>query len=809
MKISYNWLKQYLNIQLPANEVAEVLTSIGLEVEGFESFESIKGGLKNVVIGEVVTCEKHPDADKLKVTTVNVGTTEKLQIVCGAPNVAAGQKVIVALVGASLYPTSSSEAIQIKKAKIRGVESAGMICAEDELGIGESHAGILVLPDSVVVGSTAADHFRIENDTIFEIGLTPNRSDAFSHIGVARDLKAALNARDNTALVLQKPDLSAFKINDNSHEVLVSIEDAIACPRYSGVTVSGIEVKESPQWLINKLNAIGVRSINNIVDITNYVLHEYGQPLHAFDAAKIGGNKVVVRKAKDNERFVTLDGVERKLTSNDLMICDAQKPMCIAGVFGGSESGVTDNTKTIFIESAYFSPSGIRKTATHHGLRTDAAMHYEKGCDPNITIAALQRAVLLIQELAGGVVSSSVSDFYPVQIFPKQVTVKFDYIQKLAGFHLEKASIKKIIHELEIDIDTENDTSLIVSVPTFKTEVTRPADIVEEIIRIYGYNNFPLPSKLNTSLVLSANIDAVKYENIAATLLNGMGFSEITTNSVSQSKFEQDELLQKQQVKLMNSQTSELDCMRTSMLYGMLDVVAYNQNRKSADLKFFEFGKTYHKTENQHQEYKHLAVLLTGSYEGGNWLAPSRKTDFYNLKQTIENLLSRLGVHNFSIHPTEQTPYSYGYKVMVSDAQVAIGGLVNATICKQFDIKQEVWFADINWDYILEVGKRNKTEFKQLPKFPSVRRDLALVVDKDLSFANIEQLSQKEAKKLLKEVSLFDVYTGDKIEKGKKSYAVSFIFQHEEKTLTDDEIEKVMNKLMSSFEKDFGALIRK
>ncbi len=809
MKISYNWLKQYLDVQIPVNEVSEILTSIGLEVEGFELFESIKGGLQNVVIGKVLTCEKHPDADKLKVTTVNVGATETLQIVCGAPNVAAGQKVIVALVGASLYPAGSSEAIQIKKAKIRGVESAGMICAEDELGIGESHAGILILPDDVQVGSSAADYFGVERDTVFEIGLTPNRSDAFSHIGVARDLKAALNARNNSTYELRKPDVSAFKTDDNSCEIQVSVEDANACPRYSGVTISGIEVKDSPQWLVNRLKAIGVRSINNIVDVTNYVLHEFGQPLHAFDADKIEGKKVVVRKAKQDEKFITLDGVERKLTANDLMICNAEKPMCIAGVFGGAESGVTNATKNIFIESAYFSPSGIRKTATHHGLRTDAAMHYEKGCDPNITIKALQRAVLLIQEVAGGIVSSDISDFYPAQILPQQVTVKFDYVQKLAGFHIERTVIKKILRELEIEVEQENDSVLVVSVPTFKTEVTRPADIVEEIIRIYGYNNFPLPSKLNTSISLSSTIDAVKYENVAASLLNGMGYSEITTNSVSQSKFEQDEALQKQQVKLLNSQTSELDCMRTSMLYGMLEVIAYNQNRKASDLKFFEFGKTYHKAENHYKEYKHLAVLITGNYDGGNWLSPSRKTDFYHLKQAVENLLSRLGIHTYIIQPTEQTPFSFGYKIVVDDVPVVVGGLVSSDVCKQFDIKQDVWFADVNWDYVLASSAKQKIEFKSLPKFPSVRRDLALVVNKELSFAAIEQLSQKEAKKLLKEVSLFDVYTGDKIEQGKKSYAVSFMFQHEEKTLTDDEVEKVMNKLMSCFEKDLGAVIRK
>ncbi len=809
MKISYNWLKQYLNIQLPANEVSETLTSIGLEVEAFETFEAIKGGLKNVVIGEVLECEKHPDADKLKVTKVNVGNGEPLQIVCGAPNVAAGQKVIVALVGAALYPSGSEDALQIKKAKIRGVESNGMICAEDELGIGESHAGILVLPDVVKVGTAAADYFKVENDVVFEIGLTPNRSDAFSHIGVARDLKAALNARNHSDVELQKPDTAAFKVQNETLKIDVVVEDAQACPRYSGITIAGVEVKESPQWLQNKLKAIGARCINNIVDVTNFILHEYGQPLHAFDADKIDGKKVVVRKAKQGEKFVTLDGVERKLSENDLMICNTEKPMCIAGVFGGAESGVSASTKNVFIESAYFNPSGIRKTATQHGLRTDAAMHYEKGCDPNITIKALQRAVLLIQEVAGGTVASAIVDVYPNQMLPHEVMISFDYIKKLSGFHIERATIKKILRELEIEIAQENETHLVLSVPTFKTEVTRPADVVEEIIRIFGYNNFELPAKLNASLSFSPAVNAVQYENTVAALLTGMGFSEVSTNSVSQSKFEQDENLLKQQVKLLNSQTSELDCMRTSLLYGMLEVVAYNQNRKAGDLKFFELGKTYHKIENAYSESKHLALLLTGTHDAGNWLSPARKTDFYHLKQAVENVLQRFGISNFTTNALEQNPFAFGYNLCVGETVVVSGGLVDAKILKQFDIKQEVFYADINWDFVLAQGNKNSIQFQQLPKFPSVRRDLAMVVNRDLSFAAIEQLSKKEAQKLLRDISLFDVYTGDKIEQGKKSYAVSFTFRHDEKTLTDDEVEKAMNKLMSSFENELGAVIRK
>ncbi len=737
---------------------------------------------------------------------------------CGAPNVAAGQKVIVATVGASLYPINSTEALVMKKAKIRGVESFGMICAEDELGLGESHDGILVLPADTLVGLSAAEYFQVEKDIVFEIGLTPNRSDAFSHIGTARDLAAALNVgyRQNVALV--KPDLSAYdriirpdQVSETFAplDIAVEVQDTEGCPRYAGVTISNITVKESPKWLQNILKAIGVRSINNVVDATNYVLHEYGQPLHPFDAAKIEGDKVVVRKATEGEKFVTLDGVERKLAANDLVICDAKKPMCIAGVFGGAESGVSDSTTSIFLESAYFSPTYIRKTSTHHGLRTDAATHFEKGCDPNITIEALKRAALLITELTGGMVSSGITDIYHTPIQDYKVDISFAYIKKLCGFEIPLETIKKILSNLEIKIESESETGLILNVPPFKTDVRRPADVVEEIIRIYGYNSFPLPKRLNSSIAFSPAINVAACENIVAALLTGGGFSEISTNSVSQSKFESNDALKAEQIMLLNSQTSELDCLRTSILYTGLEVIAYNQNRRFADLHLYEIGKTYHKTEAGYKEKKHLALFLTGNTTAANWLDKGRKSDFYHLKANVDNIFSRFGLGSFKQAVTETAPFSFALQYSIDDTVVATLGQVSSAIAKQFDVKQEVWFADLNWDYLLERSQFNKIEYKEMPKFPAVRRDLALVVNRDLRFETIEQLSHTEAKKLLKEISLFDVYTGDKIEAGKKSYAISLVFQHADKTLTDTEIEKVMNKLMQRFESELGAVIRK
>ncbi len=810
MKISYNWLKQYVDFNLSPKDLGEVLTGVGLEVEDVIPYETVQGGLEGVVVGEVKECSKHPDADKLSVTKVDVDTGELLQIVCGAPNVAAGQKVLVALVGSTLYPTSGDK-LQIKKAKIRGVESFGMICAEDELGLGASHAGILVLEASTPIGLKAAEHFKIEKDFTLEIGLTPNRADANSHIGVARDLATALNVAYKSKVTFTKPDLSKFDSLSTTSAKKISIEvlDTEACPRYSGICISGITVLESPDWLKNKLKAIGARPINNVVDVTNYVLHEYGQPLHAFDADKISGDKVIVKKLAEGTIFKTLDEKEIKLSAEDLMICDAESGMCIAGVFGGANSGVTDATTSIFLESAYFSPTGIRRTATRHGLRTDAATHFEKGCDPNITVEALKRAAILICEISGGKVSSEITDQYPAPIEGWRFEVSYDRMLRLAGFSLPKDVIKEILHRLEIKIEKEDGDSLHLLVPAFKTDVKREADIVEELIRIYGYNSFTIPTAVKSSLSYSPAVNTQKTENDIAEMLSGAGFNEIWTNSVTQSKFEEDELLKQQQVKLLNSQTTELDSLRTSMLYSGLEVIAYNNNRKATNLRFYEFGKTYGKVHGKYIENRHLTLFLSGKSTEDSWLEKGAAFSFYSLKSFVMNVLHKLGHQNFEMAIAENAPFAFSLSLKNEGVEVAKLGSVSKQILSKFDIKNEVFFADLNWDYLLEKTPFNKVSFTELPKFPSVKRDLAMVLNEEVQFEAIQKIATTESKKLLQEVSLFDVYKGDKIEKGKKSYAVSFIFQHPDKTLTDQEIEKLMNRLMGKYESELGALIRK
>ena len=808
MKISYNWLKNYVDFNLTPKDLGEILTGVGLEVEDITPFETIQGGLEGVVIGEVKECAKHPDADKLSVTKVDVGTSELLQIVCGAPNVAAGQKVVVALVGSTLYP-AGGEKLQIKKAKIRGVESFGMICAEDEIGLNDNHAGIMVLDASVVVGTKAADHFKVEKDFVIEIGLTPKRGDANSHIGVARDLAAALNVAYKAKVNFTKPDTSKFKVQSSKFKVEVDVQDTNACPRYSGITISNITVADSPDWLKNKLKVIGVRSINNVVDITNYVLHEYGQPLHAFDADKISGGKVIVKKLAAGTVFKTLDDRDVKLSGEDLMICDTEGGMCIAGVFGGANSGVTSSTKNIFLESAYFSATGIRKTGTRLNLRTDASMHFEKGTDPNITVEALKRAALLITEICGGEVSSDIIDIYPNPIEGWRFSVSYEHMIKLAGFAIEKETIQQILNHLEIKIEKEEGDEWQLLVPAFKTDVKREADIVEEVIRILGYNSFTLPKNLKSSLSYSPKVDTQKLENTIANMLAGAGFSEIWTNSVTQSRYEEDELLKQQQVKLLNSQTAELDSLRTSMLYSGLEVIAYNQNRKATDLRLYEFGKTYHKAEGKYVENNHLQILLTGKNAEDNWLAKGTSYSFYHLKSVVVNVLNRLGHYNFEKDIVEANPFTFALVLKNEGFEVARLGSIAKSVLSKFDIKNEVFFADLNWSYLLEKSQFAQTTFSELPKFPSVKRDLAMVVNEELKFDAIEKIAVIESKKLLQEISLFDVYKGDKMEKGKKSYAVSFIFQHPEKTLTDAEIEKVMSKLMNKYENELGAVIRK
>lgn len=807
MKISYNWLKQYIDFKLSPNDLAEVLTHCGLEVESVEEFESVKGGLKGVVIGEVVECGKHPDADKLSLTKVNVGGSDLLQIVCGAPNVAAGQKVVVATVGATLYP-STGESMTMKKAKIRGVESHGMICAEDELGMGSSHDGIMVLPGDAVVGTAAADYFKVDSDYMLEIGLTPNRADAFSHIGVARDLAAALSTGYNTEIDFHTPDLSAFKAGAKKLEIAVKVENAVACPRYAGLCISGLKVGESPAWLKNRLAAIGVRSINNVVDITNYVLHEYGQPLHAFDYDKISGQQVVVKNAAAGTTFKTLDDVERKLHNSDLMICDGQKPMCMAGVFGGSESGVTSATQNIFLESAHFSASSIRKTASAHGLKTDASSHFEKGSDPDAVLPALKRAALLITEICGGEIAGDVIDLYPQPIPYKTLSVSFQDILKLAGTSLGEKTIRTAITKTGIQILKEENGILHLQVPHFKPDVTRAADVVEEILRLHGYNSIPLPKQLRASLSFHNGLTETAFENRIANLLCGAGFSELWTNSITQSKFEQDVALAEKRVMLLNSQTAELDSLRTSMLYSGLEVVARNHNHRQHDLKLFELGKTYFKTGEGYEHQKHLSLFITGQDAATNWITKGERSNFYHLKNAVLSALENAGAQGAATEICDAV-FSYGLQYKQGETVVVCLGSVQPKVLRQFDIKGELWYADFNWSYLFDRARNAKTSFSELPKYPAVRRDLSMILGSSVQYAQVEQIAKSEGRKLLRQVDLFDVYSGDKIATGKKSYAVSFVFQDEHKTLTDADVDKVMNKLMKKYEAELGAEIRK
>ncbi len=807
MKVSYNWLKNYVDFNLSPNDLGEVLTGVGLEVEGIAPFETIEGGLEGVVVGEVKECSKHPDADKLSITKVDVGTNELLQIVCGAPNVAAGQKVMVALVGSVLYPFGGDK-IQIKKAKIRGVESYGMICAEDELGLAENHAGILVLPASTSVGTKAADFFKVEKDYVLEIGLTPNRGDANSHIGVARDISAALNVSYQSTVSFTKPDNSSFKKINDKIKIDVEVKDTEACTRYSGVCLSGVQVADSPDWLKNKLKAIGVKSVNNVVDITNFVMHEYGQPLHAFDADKIEGNKVVVQKLPA-QKFKTLDGNEVLLQPNDLLICDSVKPICIAGVYGGAHSGVSNSTVNIFLESACFSSTSIRKTGTRLNLRTDAATHFEKGTDPNITVEVLKRAAILITEICGGEVSSEIVDLYTNQSDGWRFSVSYNRIVALAGFDIPKKTILDIFRHLEISVESETNDGWQLLVPAFKTDVKREADIVEEIVRVLGYNSFALPKNFKTSLSYSAKVNAQKLENTIADLLCGAGFNEIWTNSVTQSKFEQQENFKREQILLLNSQTTELDSLRTSMLYSGLETVAHNQNRKATDLRLFEFGTTYHKNGDSYTQKKHLQILLTGKANSDDWLQKANNFGFFHLKSFVSNVLTKMGHTAFDQEVIENQPWAFALKLYKDNIEVACIGSIASSVLKKFDIKNEVYFADINWDYLLDKSQYTKTEYQELPKFPSVKRDLAMILGEEVAFNAIEKIAVVESKKLLQGIALFDVYKGDKMEKGKKSCAVSFTFQHHEKTLTDQEIERLMNRLMSKYETELGAVIRK
>jgi len=808
MKISYNWLKQFIKINWPAEQTSELLTDLGLEVEGVETFQSVKGGLEGIVIGEVLTCIQHPNADRLKVTTVNIGEDEPLQIVCGAPNVAKGQKVPVATIGTTLY-TEDGEPWKIKKGKIRGEESHGMICAEDELGLGKSHDGIMVLDSKLKVGSFASDVFKIENDHIFEIGLTPNRADAMSHLGVARDLKAGLQQKEiNVELIT--PSTSSFHVENRTLKFDVEVENKDLAPRYCGVTITGLKVEDSPTWLQNKLKAIGLSPINNIVDATNYVLHELGQPLHAFDAAKINSGKVTVKTLPKGTKFTTLDDVERELHEDDLMICNDDTPMCIAGVFGGIDSGVSETTTSIFLESAYFNPVSIRKTAKRHGLNTDASFRFERGIDPNITAYALKRATLLIQDIAGGDIVSDLVDLYPVKIEDFQVRLSFENANKLIGEEIPREIIKRILMSLDITINNVTETGLGLTVPTYRNDVQREADIIEEILRIYGYNNIKTTEKLNASISNSSRFEDYKLQNIVGNQLAGQGFFEMLSNSLTSPNYINlsEQLKEEHNVEMLNPLSNDLSVLRQSLLFSGLESVSYNINRKRNDLKLFEFGKTYHNYNATREEHKHLSIFVTGNRRTERWNSTTQKSDFFYIKGVITSVLERLGIANFKVSPIKNDVFSEGINLSAGKFNLVDFGLVKKSILKGFGISQDVLFADLNWDNIIELAKQNAIMFKDIPKYPEVRRDFALLLDDNITFEQIDAIAMQTEKQILKDVDLFDVYQGKNLPKGKKSYAVSFTLQDERKTLTDKQIDKIMKKLQTNFEKQLGAELR-
>jgi phenylalanyl-tRNA synthetase beta chain len=822
MKISYNWLKEYVSgIPEPA-KVAEILTGCGLEVESMETWFSVKGGLKGIVIGEVLTCMKHPVSDHLSLTTVNVGKEESLKIVCGAPNVAAGQKVAVATVGTTLF--FNEKEITIQRTKIRGELSEGMICAEDELGIGSSHAGILVLDPSAVPGTLAKDYFKVEEDTIFEIGLTPNRSDATSHIGVARDLSAVLNCMPGSShpgsVVLKYPETIDFNDSKQGRKIEVVIENVEACPRYSGLTFTGITIRESPPWLKNRLIAVGLRPINNIVDITNFILMELGHPLHAFDADQVKGDKVFIKKFPGSRKFITLDEVEREITGQDLMICNSEDPMCIAGVFGGLNSGVTSDTTSVFLESAYFNPRSIRRTARYHGLQTDASFRFERGADINITVYALKRAALLIREITGGEIASDIVDVYPQPKEPSLVFLSYAHLDRLIGKTLDRETVKNILSSLGINVLSASDEGLNLEIPSYKVDVTREADVIEEILRIYGYNNIEFSSAIHSSISSSPKPDPEKIKNGISDYLCANGFHEIMNNSLTRSSYYEGNPVYpvEHNVRILNPLSRDLDVMRQTLLYGGLETLIYNQNRKIADCKLFEFGNCYFLYPHQedktplekYREENHLAVFLTGRAQKENWNASGRKIDIYDLKGFVNTILLRAGISfsSFETDPDTSGIFSQGLAYRMENRTLVVLGVLSQALMRKFDFRQDVFYADFNWSLLLNNLKAGDKTVTELPKFPEVRRDLALQLDRPVSYAELEKLAFATEKKLLKEVGLFDVYEGEKIEAGKKSYALYFILQDDKKTLTDEDIDKAMNRLIKVYTEKFNARVR-
>ncbi|RGZ50752.1 phenylalanine--tRNA ligase subunit beta [Parabacteroides merdae] len=820
MNISYNWLKDYLDFDLQPDEVAAALTSIGLETGGVEEVQTIKGGLEGLVIGEVLTCEEHPNSDHLHITTVNVGGAEPLQIVCGAPNVAAGQKVVVAVNGTKLY--DGDECFTIKRSKIRGVESNGMICAEDEIGIGTDHAGIIVLPADAVVGTPAKEYYNVKSDYVLEVDITPNRVDATSHFGVARDLAAYLKQNGKPAN-LKRPSVDAFKIDDEVPAIEVVVENKEACLRYSGITIKNVTVKESPEWLQNRLKVIGLRPINNVVDITNYILHGVGQPLHSFDADKIKGNKVVVRSATEGAKFVTLDGVERTLTDRDLMICNVEEPMCIAGVFGGLDSGVTEQTKNVFLESATFHPTWIRKTARRFGLNTDASFRYERGLDPNQTVEVMKRAALLIQEVAGGTITGAIQDIYPVPVAPYRVELTYDKVNTLIGKVIPVETVKSILESLEMKIVSETAEGLVIDVPVYRIDVQRDVDVIEDILRIYGYNNVEFSDNVKSNLSYQTPTDrSYKLQNLISEQLCGCGFNEILNNSLTRSAY-YDNLSTypvSHCVMLMNPLSADLNCMRQTLLFGGLESVEHNAKRKNGNIRFFEFGNCYdynidHKKEGEtlaefSEDYR-LGLWVSGSRVDNNWAHPNEKSSVYELKAYVENILVRLGVNlqKVILGNLANDIYSAGLSITTSSGrQLGTMGIVSPKICKELDIETDVYYAELSWTLLMKEIKKSKVAFSEISKFPAVKRDLALLLEKNVQFAEIEKIATESERKLLKDVALFDVYEGKNLPAGKKSYAVSFYLQDEGKTLNDKQIDAIMKKIQTNLEQKLGAQLR-
>ena len=809
MKISYNWIKKFIKTDLPSEQIGVLLTDLGLEVEGIETFESIKGGLKGVVVGHVLECEQHPNADRLKVTKVDVGQGNVLQIVCGAPNVAKGQKVPVATIGTKLFDKEGNS-FEIKKGKIRGEESFGMICAEDELGLGEGHDGILVLDNKYEPGTPCSEIFEVENDEIFEIGLTPNRADAMSHYGVARDLRAGLMQK-GTSLELITPSVTKFHVDNRLSKVDVEIKNKELAPRYVGVSISNVKVAESPKWLQNKLKAIGLAPKNNIVDITNYVLHGLGQPLHAFDADHIIDRKIIVKTAEAGTKFTTLDGIERTLDAEDLMICDSEKPLCIAGVLGGLNSGVTNSTRTIFLESAYFNPITVRKTAKRHGINTDASFRFERGININDVKYALMYAAILIENIAGGIISSDIIDIYPKKHEDFQVFLTFDKVNKVIGQTIPSETIKNILHSLDIKVSSITERGLGLIIPSYRVDVQREADVIEEILRVYGYNNVGFSEKINASMSHSSKFDDHNVQNIIASQLTAQGFFEIMTNSLIPEKtittYEKETA---QSVKILNPLSNDLSHMRTNLLYSGLEIIEYNINRKRSDLKLFEFGKTYHLINGEYSERKHLMMYVTGNKDSENWNISVQKTDFFLLKGWVDSIFERLGLTNISTKPLTDahTEIQEGFQWFLGDSFLGTIGVVKTKTLKDFGIKQEVLFADIDWNTVLESVKNQKIIYKEIAKFPEVRRDLALLLDSSVSFGDIYKTAYETETSILKSLSLFDVYQGDKLPEGKKSYAISFSLQDTNKTLTDKQIDKSIQNLLRNFEEKLGASLR-